>query len=116
LKSLQIRTALKDIEGRHPDTPTPRHADTPTLAKGLQPLPELEPRLPQAVAHKYVSVGNSAVLDPEAIADMTRNLTRSKRALCNVARHAYNDHRLWRRMAIAAKPMRVHPADCARQP
>jgi hypothetical protein len=63
-----------------------------------------------------VSVVNGAVFDPEAIADMTNNLTRLERALCEFVRHTYNDHRLWRRIAIPAKPMRVHPADCPRQP
>src|SRR5580704_952553 len=47
---------------------------------------------------------------------MTSNLTRLERALYEFARHTYNDHRLWRRIAIPANPMRVHPADCPRQP
>ena len=47
---------------------------------------------------------------------MTGNLTRLERALYEFARHTYNDHRLWRRIAIPANPMRVHPADCPRQP
>jgi hypothetical protein len=33
---------------------------------------------------------------------MTSNLTRLERALCEVTRHTYNDHRLWRRIAIPA--------------
>jgi hypothetical protein len=87
------------------------------LAVSLESLPEQGPRLPQAVAHKKsVSVANGAVFDPETIADMTSNLTRLERALCEFARHTYNDYRLWRRIAIPAKPMRVHPADCPRQP
>ena len=46
-----------------------------SLAVGLESLPEQGPRLPQAVAHKNVSVVNGAVFDPKAIADMTSNLT-----------------------------------------
>jgi hypothetical protein len=82
----------------------------------MESLPEPGPRLPQPVAYKNVSVANGAIFDPEAIADMTSNLTRLERALCEGARHAYNDHRLWRRIAIPAKPMRVHPANRLRQP
>lgn len=66
------------------------------------------------MAHKNVSVVNGGVFDPEAIADMTSNLTRLERALSKVTCHAYNDHRLWRRIAIPTKPMRVHPTDCPR--
>ena len=86
------------------------------LAVILESLPELGPRLPQAVTHKNVRVANRAVIDPEAVADMTGNLTRLERPLCEVVRHAYNDHRLWCGIAIPAKPVRVHPADCPRQP
>jgi len=92
------------------------YCDLLGLAVVLESVPELVPRLPQAVTQKNVSVANGAVFDPETIADMTSNLTRLERALCEFAGHTYNDHRLWRRIAIPAKPMRVHPADCPRQP
>ena len=59
------------------------------------------------MAYKNVSVANGAVFDPEAIADMTSDLTRLERALREVACHAYNDHRLWRRIAVPAKPMKI---------
>ena len=58
-----------------------------TLAVVLECLPELGPRLPQAVAYKNVSVPNAAVFDPEAIADMASNLIGLERTLCKVARH-----------------------------
>jgi hypothetical protein len=87
-----------------------------SLAVVLESLPERGPRLAQAVAQKNVSVANGAVFDSETIADMTGNLKRLEGALYEFARHTYNDHRLWRRIAIPANPMRVHPADCSRQP
>src|SRR5208282_4321117 len=87
-----------------------------SLAVVLESLPKQGPSLPQAVAHKNVSVANGAVSDPESIADMTSNSKRLERALREFARHTHNDHRLWRRIVIPAKPMRVHPADCPRQP
>ena len=90
--------------------------ETPQLAVILEFLPELGPRLPQPVAHKNVRIANRAVTNPELVTDMTGDLTRLERALCEVARHAYNDHCLWWRIAIPAKPVRVHPADCPRQP
>ncbi len=92
------------------------HYSSSWLAIVLESLPEQGPRLPQTVAQKNVSVANGAVFDPETIADMTSNLTRLERALCEFARQTYNDHRIWRRIAIPAKPIRVHPADCPRQP
>ena len=75
----------------------------------LESLPEQGPRLPQAVAEKNVSVANGAVFDPETIADMTSNLTRLERALYEFARHTYNDHRLWRRIAVPPEPVRPKP-------
>ena len=69
--------------------------ETPQLAVILESLPELGPRLPQPVAHKNVRVANRAVTNPELVTDMTGDLTRLERALCEVARHAYNDHGFW---------------------
>ena len=43
------------------------------LAAVLESLPELESRLPQFVPHINFTVTNSAVFDPEAIADMASN-------------------------------------------
>ena len=57
------------------------------LAAVLESLPELESRLPQFVAHINFTVTNSAVFDPEAIADMASNLIGLERTLCKVARH-----------------------------
>src|SRR6202022_4424964 len=90
------------------DRPLHFHFYLNALAVVLESLPEQGPRLPQAVAQKNVSVANDAVFDPETIADMTSNLTRLERALYEFARHTSNDHRLWGRIAIPAKPMRVH--------
>ena len=58
------------------------------LAAVLESLPELESRLPQFVPHINFTVTNSAVFDPEAIADMASNLIGLERTLCKVARHA----------------------------
>ena len=58
------------------------------LAAVLESLPELESRLPQFVPHINFTVTNSAVFDPEAIADMGSNLIGLEHTLCKVARHA----------------------------
>ena len=57
------------------------------LGAVLESLAELESRLPQFVAHINFTVTNSAVFDPEAIADMASNLIGLERTLCKVARH-----------------------------
>jgi hypothetical protein len=79
-------------------------------------LPKQGPRLPQAVAQKNVSVANGAVFDPKTVADVTGNLTRLEHPLDEFARYICNEDRLWRRISISAKRMKVHPADCLRRP